>query len=119
MLASLDIKRNYYALIIIEMGEGKITQNELAAELDTDKVSVVRVVDYLTSKNYIKRVRSASDKRKYCLVLTEKAQKALPLIKNAISDTTDKAFDGLTLQQREEFLRLLSIIKSNLTSSKP
>ena len=43
-LIELDIKRNYYALILIEEGQGKLTQQELAVLLESDKVSVVRIV---------------------------------------------------------------------------
>lgn len=117
-LSHLDIDRDYYALILIEKGEGLLTQNELAAKLETDKVSVVRIVDYLTSKGYVKRMASAADKRKYCLTLTDKAKAVLPGIKQSMQESTETAFNGLTQSQKDEFMSLLGQIKSNLSKAK-
>lgn len=117
-LSHLDIDRNYYALILIETGNGRITQNELASQLETDKVSVVRIVDYLAGKGYVERVESTVDKRKYCLTLTDKAIKALPGIKQSMHESTEIAFGGLTETQRQEFTALLGQIKRNLSKAK-
>ena len=117
-LNHLDIDRDYYALILIEMGNGQITQNELASKLETDKVSVVRIVDYLADKGYVERVESAVDKRKYCLTLTDKAKTILPGIRQSMHESTETAFGGLTGTQRQEFMALLGQIKSNLSKAK-
>jgi DNA-binding MarR family transcriptional regulator len=117
-LYKLDIERNYYALLLIEQGNGSLNQNELAGELETDKVSIVRIVDYLTVKGYVERVRSATDKRKYCLTLTEKARKAIPGIRKAMADINASALSGLTDEQKSEFSRTLETIKNNLNQDK-
>ena len=46
--------------------------------LNSDKVSVVRMIDYLSNKGYVKRVKDLSDKRKYGLILTLKAENEMP-----------------------------------------
>lgn len=117
-LSHLDIDRDYYALILIEMRNGQLTQNELASKLETDKVSVVRIVDYLAEKGYVERVESAMDKRKYCLTLTDKAKKVLPGIRKSMHESTETAFGGLTGKQRQEFMALLGQIKRNLSKAK-
>lgn len=113
----LDIERSYYALILIDLGHGELTQKELACKLETDKVSVVRIVDYLSGKGYLKRVRSSVDRRKYCLTLTDKAKEKLPDIKKSLQEVTDIAFNGLTELQQAEFLSILGIIKDNLSKA--
>ena len=110
----LDIERNYYALLLIELGESKITQNELACRLETDKVSVVRIIDYLASKGYVDRIKSSEDKRKYCLTLTEKAKKAIPGIKKSLSEVTSTAFEDLSEAQESAFYLTMDTIKNNL-----
>ena len=117
-LSYLDIDRDYYALILIEAGNGNLTQNELAGMLETDKVSVVRIVDYLTLKGYVKRQENAADKRKYCLTLTEKARETLPEIKRSMQESTETAFTGLSESQQTTFLSLLGQIKNNLSKAK-
>jgi DNA-binding MarR family transcriptional regulator len=117
-LSSLDIDRDYYAVILIDLGDGNLTQKELANQLETDKVSVVRIVDYLTLKGYVMRTRSSVDKRKYSLTLTDKAKEKIPEIKRAILEVTAAAFTGLTELQQTELISTLGIIKNNIKQSK-
>jgi DNA-binding MarR family transcriptional regulator len=113
-LFDLDIKRNYYALILIEEGQGKLTQQELAVLLESDKVSVVRIVDYLAEKGYVSRVREQSDKRKYGLLLTDKALKELPQIRDAMEEVFRSAFEGVSVNKLDELYKTLNEIKINL-----
>jgi DNA-binding MarR family transcriptional regulator len=110
----LDIERNYFALLLIEFGDSKITQQELAHELETDKVSIVRIIDYLAEKGYVDRVQSPTDRRKYCLTLTDKAKKALPGIKKSLNEVTTAAFEGISESRKSAFYSTLETIKNNL-----
>jgi MarR family transcriptional regulator, transcriptional regulator for hemolysin len=110
----LDIERHYYALLLIESGKSEITQNDLASQLETDKVSVVRIIDYLAAKGYVYRIKSQIDKRKYCLTLTDKARKALPGIKDSLNEITEAAFKGISESQKAAFYLTLDTIKNNL-----
>ena len=114
----LDIERSFYALILIDLGQTNLTQQELACQLEIDKVSVVRIIDYLTGKGYVQRVRSSVDRRKYCLTLTRKAKENLPDIQKAIQEANDTAFQGLTEFQKSEFISTIGIIKNNLSKAK-
>ncbi len=113
----LDIERDYYALLLIELGDGSLTQKELARQLETDKVSVVRVVDYLAGKGYITRVKSPTDRRKYSISLTDKAKEKLPGIKKSMQEVTETGFNGLTENQQAEFISVLGVIKNNLSKA--
>jgi MarR family transcriptional regulator, transcriptional regulator for hemolysin len=114
-LKHLDIDRNYYALLLIEKAEGKITQQELAGQLDIDKVTMLRSIDYLSEKGYVVRIKNLDDRRKYSLVLTKKAKKAIPEIKKSYGDINDIALHGLKPSQISQFHTLINIIKKNLT----
>jgi len=116
-LQHLDIDRNYYAVVLIESYKGEITQNELATLLGTNKVTVVRIVDYLSEKGYVKRIRKAEDKRKHALVLTEKAKSALPEIKESFKQINKIAFKGLKSAQIEYLFETLRTIKTNITEN--
>ena len=116
-LDHLDIERSFYALILINMGHTNLTQQELASQLEIDKVSVVRIVDYLTGKGYVHRIRSSVDRRKYFLTLTEKANEKLPDIIKAIQEANDTAFKGLSESQKREFITTIGIIKENLSKA--
>jgi len=113
-LNKLDIDRNYYALLLIESAEGKITQQDLASLLEIDKVSMLRCIDYLSGKGYIDRVKNINDRRKYSLLLTDKARKSLPEIKKAYKDINKIALNGLKELQIAELFSILSTMKVNL-----
>ena len=117
-LSDLDIERDYFALMLIELGEGNLTQKQLASQLETDKVTVVRIVDYLSGKGYVERVESSVDRRKYCLTLTDKAKEILPGIKHSMQEITATAFEGLSGSQQRDFISTLGHIKMNLSKAK-
>jgi MarR family transcriptional regulator, transcriptional regulator for hemolysin len=116
-LQHLDIDRNYHALVLIESNDGSITQQELAVMLDTDKVSIVRVVDYLSEKGYVKRIRKTDDHRKYSLNLTEKAKVALPEIKQAIEELNQIVLNDFGDSKISELTRSIQKIKNNITKN--
>lgn len=116
-LKNLDINRSFYPLLLIEAGNG-ITQQELAYQLMCDKVQVVRIIDYLSSNGYVKRIQNQTDKRKYELTITEKARLALPEIKTAMINTTSIALNCLSESQINELYNILSILESNLLPHK-
>ena len=113
-LQHLDIDRNYHALVLIESKDGSITQQELAVLLDTDKVSIVRVIDYLSEKGYVQRIPNIEDRRKHSLLLTTKAKLALPGIKQSFTEINATVMKGLTSSQVLELTETIKKIKSNL-----
>ncbi|MEI6124107.1 MAG: MarR family transcriptional regulator [Bacteroidota bacterium] len=114
MLNSLDIERNFYALLLIENAECKITQQQLACQLEIDKVSMLRSIDYLSENGYVQRIKNNLDKRTYSLELTPKARMALPEIKKAYDTMNQIALKGLSKQQIAELSANIKIIKTNL-----
>ena len=117
-LKGLDIKRSFYPLILIENGKGNITQQELADQVNMDKVSIVRIVDYLSGIGYVKRMINPNDRRKYSLVLTDKATNEMSRIKKSLKETKDFALKGLRVIQIKEFYSTLEVIKRNFSDSK-
>ena len=113
-LRNLDIDRNYFALLLIYEGGGNLNQQELASSLGTDKVTVVRIVDYLSAVGYVERIRSSRDRRRYGLVVTPKGVKVIPSIKRAISEAHTIIFDGISESRQQEIKKSLLQMKSNL-----
>jgi len=113
ILSHLDIDRSFYPLLLIEAGNG-ITQQELAHELLCDKVQVVRIIDYLSQNGYVNRLPNKTDKRKYELVITEKAKMVIPDIKKAFQELSAVSLKGFTENQKNVLYSMLVIIESNL-----
>jgi MarR family transcriptional regulator for hemolysin len=117
-LAHLDIERYYLPIMLIEDGEGSLTQQELAEKLSCDKVHVVRIIDYLSENGYVQRVQNSQDRRKYGLVITEKARNVLPDIQKAFQKTNALVLNNLSANQVDELYVMLKIIEKNLSSYK-
>jgi MarR family transcriptional regulator, transcriptional regulator for hemolysin len=115
-LAHLDIERFYYPVLLIEAGEGNLTQQEIAEKLFCDKVQVVRIIDYLSEHGYVNRVQNASDRRKYGLEITDKAKKVIPDIKKAWEKANAILLSNLSDNQIKELYATLKIIENNLSS---
>ncbi len=116
-LQHLDIDRNYYALVTIASNDGEITQQELALLLGQDKVSIVRVVDYLSEKGYIKRTKKPDDLRKHRIMITEKAKLAIPEIQKSFKEINNLVLNGLSDLQVSEFQETISKIKNTVTEN--
>jgi DNA-binding MarR family transcriptional regulator len=108
------INRYYYALLVIKQGEGVLTQQMLTDLLSTDKVTMVRVVDYLSKKGLVKRQSNDKDRRAYQLVLTTKGEKIIPEIKQAYIEMEEILFDGITEKKKKEFNDCIAMMQANL-----
>jgi DNA-binding MarR family transcriptional regulator len=116
-LTGLDINHSFHPLLLIEAGNG-MTQQELAQKLSCDKVQVVRIVNYLSSKGYVVRIQSKNDKRKYELQITEKAAQIIPEIKIAFQKNEMIMLNDLSGNQVSELFSMLTKIEMNILQNK-
>lgn len=114
-LQNLDIDRYYYTLVLIAEHEGQFTQQMLAERLEIDKVSMVRIIDYLSKKGYVQRKKNPVDRREHLLEITTKGEKVVPQIKQAFYDINQAAFEGLSSEEAGSFLHCAQTIKNNLS----
>ncbi len=113
-LGNLGIRRHYFLLVAIGEGKGKLTQQELADLLETDKVNMVGILDSLTKSGFVRRTSSRVDRRKHLIVLTPKANVALPKIKKVIAELNQRALSGLPQNLAGHFPNALALMKSEL-----
>ncbi len=113
-LSHLDIDRSFYPLLIIASRDGELTQKDLAEELSSDKVQIVRIINYLSENGYVERVQNEKDRRKYKLHLTEKGRKAIPDIQKTTDELSNIAFKDMPEENVEQLYRMLNTIENNL-----
>lgn len=113
-LGYLGIHRHYFLLVAIGEGKGTLTQQELADLLETDKVIMVGILDSLTKSGFVRRTPSKQDRRKHLIVLTPKAESALPKIKRVIAELNQRALSGLPNNLAGHFPNALILMKSEL-----
>lgn len=113
-LRHLEIDRYYYTVLLIHANNGEINQQQLAVLLETEKVSVSRIVDYLTINGFVRKVTRADDRRKHYLALTGKALDSVQQIKKAIAETNQEVLSGVGEDQRKVLSKVIDEVKTNL-----
>ena len=78
-----------------------ITQDQLAARLHVNRSNVTRQLAMLEEKGFVRRQRSDSDRRAVEVYPTQRAQEALPLVKQAFARWREQLFSDLAPQERE------------------
>ena len=115
-LSELEIERYFYPLVVINESENAMCQKDLAECIGADNVTMVRIVDYLSDKGFIKRLQNKHDRRAYHLTLTEKAKKYLPEIKTAFEEANAICFTGFKKSEKAEFQRMLTKMHDNVVN---
>jgi MarR family transcriptional regulator for hemolysin len=113
-LGHIGIRRHYFLLAAIGESDGKCTQQDLADLLETDKVTMVNILDSLDRAGFIRRTPSKEDRRKHLIALTPKARRSLPKIRKVIADLNRKALLGLPKNLSEHFPAALASMKAEL-----
>jgi DNA-binding MarR family transcriptional regulator len=109
------IDRFFYPLVLIHKESGNLTQQKLSDILATDKVTTVRVIDYLSKKGLVKRQVNKNDRREHLLSTTSKAEKIIPRIKKAFEELEENAFKGMNKSRIEDFNHCLQLVQRNLS----
>jgi DNA-binding MarR family transcriptional regulator len=113
-LGHIGIRRHFFLLVAIGEAKGQATQQELADLLETDKVTMVNILDSLSDAGFIRRVPSKEDRRKHLIALTPKAERHLPKIRKVISDLNKRAWSGLPQSVSDNFPAALAAMKAEL-----
>ena len=113
-LGHIGIRRHYFLLVAIGEAKGKATQQDLADRLETDKVTMVNILDSLAKAGFIRRTTDKVDRRKHLIILTPKAERNLPKIRKVIADLNRKALSDLPDSVADHFPAALAQMKTAL-----
>lgn len=108
------VDRHFSTLVAIDQAEQKCTQQYLSNLLNFDKVSMVRILDYLVERKMITRSVNPDDRREHIIELTSTAKKIMPSIHKGIKEMNETAFKGVNKHDREVFYDCLATIFKNI-----
>lgn len=109
------ISRYYYALVVIGHSEQeKLTQQKFADLLRTDKVTTVRIVDYLSEKGLVERTVNTCDRREHLLVTTQRGREIIPKILEVFEEIEEAIFKNFDKEKKEELKRCLLQMQHNI-----
>lgn len=106
-MSHTPVERYYYPLYVIGKNNGKISQQELADHLLTDKVSLVRILDILCADGFVERTVNPNDRRQHLLKITPKAEPWIDEIEKGIKDTNAYFFNLLPEELRPHLKKAL------------
>lgn len=90
-------------------------QGFYAEQLEVEPITLCRMVDRLEEAGMVERRRDPSDRRAWQLHLTEKSQNFVAQLQQRVDSLVDDMLEGLTLDERAEFARLLKAVGTNLS----
>ncbi len=102
-----------HTLLEIEK-KNEISISELASNLSLDKSTVSRTVDGLVNINLVDRVIPENNRRKAILNLTENGRQICSTINYTNDNYINRILTDFTVEEREEFLRLLKKFTYNM-----
>lgn len=108
-------RAQYKVLAHLALNEG-IHQGALAEILDTEPITLTRILDRLERAGLIERMSHPSDRRLRLLRLTEAAHPLLDAIFTIGAHTQGEAMEGISDEERDRLRALLFRMKSNLAS---
>lgn len=115
-LSKIDLDKHFSILLFITYSNKPCNQQYLSNTFKIDKTLMVRIIDYMVKKGYVKRSQNKNDRRECILELTQKAKKNIKYIEDAITHINTITFKGFEKSEIARFYASLNSIYNNLHS---
>jgi MarR family transcriptional regulator, transcriptional regulator for hemolysin len=107
-------RSQWHVLAYLSRNEG-ISQTGLADLLDIEPITLGRIADRLVELELVERVAHASDRRVWCLHLTDSARPKLKQVRELGAFTRRESLAGVSEADRDRLIDTLLAMKSNLS----
>lgn len=112
------IKGMIPVLKILYDSDKEISPKDIEEELCITSARTARVLNQLQDKKLISRIKSDNNKKKTIIVLTEEGKKIALNHRNMFISYMDIILKDITDEERNEFLRIVEKMASNLKEGK-
>ncbi len=106
--------RQYAVLVTVSLHEG-LSQTNLVARTGIDRSTLADIIRRMTKKGLLQRRRTKEDARAYSVKLTDQGRKVLESAQPRVDRVDERVLSVLPNQQRERFLKDLSLIVAALS----
>ncbi|AFM39407.1 transcriptional regulator [Desulfosporosinus acidiphilus SJ4] len=110
-----DITLEQWIVLLKLSQKDKITQKQLAVNVDKDQPTLARILDILERKKLVERKPNEKDRRAFCVQITEKGinlkKQVTPLLENMF----ETIVAGISDEEIEIYKRVLLKINGNIT----
>ncbi len=103
-------------IVVLEFltDHGPRKMNELATALHVTMSAVTVIVDKMIKLKLVKRERSSEDRRVVNVILLNKGRETARRIKDARRNLVNELFSTVTVEDRQQYLRILRKVYKNL-----
>jgi DNA-binding MarR family transcriptional regulator len=106
-LADLDIRpAQYSVLVVIETNPG-LSQSDIGSLLGIERARLVRLLDRLEQRGFVRRTQSRVDRRSHAIFLTQEGRKNLKVIKHLAARVESRVADRLGPDNRRALIEIL------------
>ncbi|ASU34890.1 MarR family winged helix-turn-helix transcriptional regulator [Mucilaginibacter xinganensis] len=116
-LTNLKINGYYEVLLTLYDQKEFLTQKKLSMLLHIDKSRMVNIIYYLTQKGYTYVEQNKLDRREHFVFLSNKGEDIIPLIKSAVLKNNLLLRAGITENEFDSFMTVLSMVENNLLTA--
>lgn len=109
-LGDCGLKPRHFGYVFAVCRDPGISQEELSRELCLHKSNVARHLAFLEDYGYIKREKSAADKRELLVYPTEKMTEFLPHLRAVSREWNSYLTEGLSDEELESFYSIMTRI---------
>ncbi len=92
-------------------------QSDLADILEIEKATLGRLLDRMEQKGWVRREADTVDRRAKRVYLTREVEPAIKAMRAEAAELRRDALAGMSATQRETFVDLLLLVKTNLAQS--
>ena len=116
MYQEFDLNRSQASVLFMLHQRDSMSQKELAAQLNITAPSITSMIQKMERDKYITREPDRHDQRVMRLALTEKGRSCIQAVKNVADRMEEIFFQGMSLEEKLLFRRLLIQAGENLTN---
>lgn len=91
-------------------------QGFYAEQIEVEPITLCRMVDRLEDAGLVERRADPADRRARRLHLTAKSRQTMEKLQRRVDAMLEDMLGGLSPAEREEFIRILSMISANLSA---
>jgi DNA-binding MarR family transcriptional regulator len=106
-LRPLGLQSKHFGALMALQRNGGLSQRELIDRLDSDKSSMVRLLDDLEARGLCVRTPDAVDRRAYSVQLTDTGRAAFVQAEHSAITVVDQLLSGFTAAESKQFRDLL------------
>ncbi|GAB3946695.1 MarR family winged helix-turn-helix transcriptional regulator [Micromonospora vulcania] len=107
VLTPFALRPRHLVALTVLRAEGGISQQALASTLEMDATNIVGLLNHLEAGGLIERRRSATDRRRHVVEITDTGAKRLNEAECALKNAEDEVLAALDPTERESLYELL------------